>query len=123
MIVAEVTDDSGNVRRLAKENIVFTVEGEGQIIGDATIGANPRAIEFGSAPLLVRSTRKAGKIKVKAHVQFEGTQAPTAAELEFESVPAELPFATMKNTVPVRKHLHQLRKPVYPKIQPKVRYN
>ena len=84
--------DSGNVRRLAKENIVFTVEGEGQIIGDATIGANPRAIEFGSAPLLVRSTRKAGKIKVKAHVQFEGTQAPTAAELEFESVPAELPF-------------------------------
>lgn len=92
VIVAEVTDDSGNVRRLAKENIVFTVEGEGQIIGDATIGANPRAIEFGSAPLLVRSTRKAGKIKVKAHVQFEGTQAPTAAELEFESVPAELPF-------------------------------
>ena len=37
VIVAEVTDDSGNVRRLAKENIVFTVEGEGQIIGDATI--------------------------------------------------------------------------------------
>jgi beta-galactosidase len=29
---------------------------------------------------------------VKAHVQFEGTQAPTAAEMEFESVPAELPF-------------------------------
>ena len=43
-------------------------------------------------PLLIRSTRKAGKIKVKAHVQFEGTQAPTAAEMEFESVPAELPF-------------------------------
>ena len=32
-----------------KENIVFTVEGEGEIIGDATIGANPRAVEFGSA--------------------------------------------------------------------------
>ena len=85
VVVAEVTDDSGNVRRLAKENIVFTVEGEGEIIGDARIGANPRAVEF-------RSTRKAGKIKVKAHVQFEGTQAPTAAEMEFESVPAELPF-------------------------------
>ena len=63
VVVAEVTDDSGNVRRLAKENIVFTVEGEG-----------------------------AGKIRVKAHVQFEGTQAPTATEMEFESVPAELPF-------------------------------
>ena len=92
VVVAEVTDDNGNVRRLAKENIVFTVEGEGDIIGDATIGANPRAVEFGSAPVLIRSTRKAGKIKVKARVQFEGTQAPTAAELEFESVPAEFPF-------------------------------
>lgn len=92
VIVAEVTDDNGNVRRLAKENIVFTVEGEGEIIGDATIHANPRAVEFGSAPLLVRSTRKAGKIKVKARVQFEGTQAPTPAELEIESIPAELPF-------------------------------
>lgn len=92
VVVAEVTDDSGNVRRLAKENIVFTVVGEGEIIGDASIGANPRAVEFGSAPVLIRSTRKAGKIKVKAHVQFEGTQAPTATELEFESIPADMPF-------------------------------
>ena len=75
VVVAEVTDDNGNVRRLAKENIVFTVEGEGDIIGDATIGANPRAVEFGSAPVLIRSTRKAGKIKVKARVLFEGTQS------------------------------------------------
>lgn len=88
VVTAEVTDDSGNVRRLAKDNIVFTVEGEGELIGDATIGANPRAVEFGSAPVLIRSTRRAGKIKVKAHVQFEGTQAPVATELEFESIPA-----------------------------------
>lgn len=95
VVVAEITDDNGNVRRLAKDNIVFTVEGEGEIIGDEKIGANPRAVEWGSAPLLVRSSSKAGKIKVKAHVQFEGTQAPTAAELEFESVPCSLPFCTM----------------------------
>jgi len=92
VIVAEITDDSGNVRRLAKDNIVFTVEGEGEIIGDEHIGANPRAVEFGSAPVLVRSTRKAGKIKIKAHVQFEGTQAPTSAELEIESIPSAMPF-------------------------------
>ena len=29
---------------------------------------------------------------MKARVLFEGTQAPTAAELELESVPAEFPF-------------------------------
>ncbi len=92
VVVAEITDDNGNVRRLAKDNIVFTVEGEGKIIGDQSIGANPRAVEWGSAPVLIRSTMKAGKIKVKAHVQFEGTQAPTAAEIEFESIPADLPF-------------------------------
>ena len=56
-----MTDDSGNVRRLAKENIVFTVEGEGRIIGDASINANPRTVEFGSAPVLIRSTASPAK--------------------------------------------------------------
>lgn len=92
IVVAEITDDNGNVRRLAKDNITFSVEGEGEIIGDQSIGANPRAVEWGSAPVLIRATTKAGKIKVKAHVQFEGTQAPTPAEIEFESVPSLLPF-------------------------------
>lgn len=92
VVVAEVTDDSGHTRRLAKENIVFTVEGEGEIIGDASIYANPRPVEFGSAPVLIRSTRKAGKIKVTARVQFEGTHAPTSTSIEFESIAADLPF-------------------------------
>ena len=92
VVVAEVTDDSGNVRRLAKENIVFSIEGEGEIIGDASIHANPRPVEFGTAPLLVRSTGRAGKVKVTARVQFEGTHAPASAEIEFESIPCQLPF-------------------------------
>lgn len=86
VVVAEVTDDNGNVKRLAKENILFSVEGEGRIIGDAHIGANPRAVEFGSAPVLIRSTKTPGKIKVKARVLFEGTHAPTPAEIEIESI-------------------------------------
>lgn len=85
-IVAEVTDDNGNVKRLAKENILFSVEGEGTIIGDASIGANPRAVEFGSAPVLIRSTNIPGKIKVVARPLFEGAHAPAAAEIEIESV-------------------------------------
>ena len=92
VVVCEVTDDLGHVRRLAKENIRFTVEGEGEIIGDASICANPRAVEWGSAPILVRSTRQAGKIKIKAEVQFPGTHAPTPAELEIESIPYNLPM-------------------------------
>lgn len=92
VVVCEVTDDLGHVRRLAKENIRFTVEGEGEIIGDASINANPRAVEWGSAPVLIRSTKKAGKIKVKAEVQFPGIHAPTPAELEIESVPYDGQF-------------------------------
>ena len=88
VVVCEVTDDLGHVRRLAKENIRFTVEGEGEIIGDAAINANPRAVEWGSAPILIRSTRKAGRIKVHAEVQFPGTHAPTPADLELQSIPA-----------------------------------
>ena len=89
VVVCEVTDDLDHVRRLAKENIRFTIEGEGEIIGDATINANPRAVEWGSAPVLIRSTRQAGKIRVRAEVQFPGTHAPTPAELEIESVPSK----------------------------------
>lgn len=88
VVVAEVTDDNGNVRRLAKENIVFTVEGEGEIIGDASIHANPRPVEWGSAPVLIRSTRTPGKIRISARVEFPGTHAPTPAEIEIESVAA-----------------------------------
>ncbi|MBQ7420726.1 MAG: glycoside hydrolase family 2, partial [Prevotella sp.] len=89
VVICEVTDDSGHVRRLAKENIVFMVEGEGEIIGGLEIQANPRAVEWGSAPILIKATRKAGKIKVHAEVQFPGTHAPTSADLEIESIPYE----------------------------------
>ena len=92
VVVCEVTDDLGHVRRLAKENIRFTVEGEGELIGDASILANPRTVEWGSAPALIRSTRQAGKIKIRAEVQFPGTHAPTPAELEIESVPYDVPM-------------------------------
>lgn len=90
VVVAEVTDDNGNVRRLAKENIVFEVEGEAEIIGGASIHANPRPVEWGSAPVLIRSTRTPGKIRIKAHTEARGTHAPTPAELEIESVPASI---------------------------------
>ena len=99
VVVCEVTDDLGHVRRLAKENIHFTVEGEGEIIGDANINANPRAVEWGSAPVLIRSTKQAGKIKIKAEVQFPGIHAPAPAELEIESVPYDVPMCYQESSV------------------------
>ena len=99
VVVCEVTDDLGHVRRLAKENIRFTIEGEGEIIGDASINANPRAVEWGSAPVLIRSTKQAGKIKIKAEVQFPGIHAPTPAELEIESISYDMPMCYQESNV------------------------
>ena len=89
VVVAEITDDNGNVRRLAREHVSFTVEGEGRIIGDASIAANPRQVEWGTAPILVRSTHKAGPIRIIARSTFEGIHAPAADTLTIESIPYE----------------------------------
>ena len=87
VVVAEVTDDNGNVRRLARESVHFTVEGEGTIIGGSDIQANPRLVEWGSAPVLVRSTQRAGTIRIIARALFEGVHAPQADTLVIESIP------------------------------------
>lgn len=91
VVVAEITDDNGNVKRLAKDNIEFSVEGEGRIIGDESILANPRAVEWGSAPVLIQATDKPGKITIHAHSAFDGVYAPAEATLTIESAPALLP--------------------------------
>lgn len=85
VVICEVTDDEGNVRRLAKDNVLFTVKGEGEIIGDATNGANPRAVEFGSAPMLLRSTTKPGWVTVIARVQYEGEHTPLPDTLTLQT--------------------------------------
>lgn len=91
VVVAEITDDNGNVKRLAKDNIEFSVEGEGRIIGDASILANPRVVEWGSAPVLIQATDKPGKITIHARSVFPGVYAPAEATLTIESVAATLP--------------------------------
>ena len=92
VIVAEVTDDNGNVKRLATDDIRFTVSGEGRIIGDGEgIMANPRHVEWGSAPVLIQATNRPGKITVKAESAYNGTYAPTPATLTIESVAPAMP--------------------------------
>ena len=92
VIVAEVTDDNGNVKRLATDDIRFTVSGEGRIIVDGeSIMANPRHVEWGSAPVLIQATNRPGKITVKAESAYNGTYAPTPATLTIESVAPAMP--------------------------------
>ena len=87
-VIASITDEQGEVRDLAKEFVVFEVEGEGEIVGDERVQANPRQVEFGTAPVLIRATDKPGSITVRARVQFDGELAPTPAEITFSSRPS-----------------------------------
>lgn len=63
---AKVCDGRGTVHPFADDLVTFSVEGEGEIIGDATIGANPVKAEAGIATALIRATKKPGKITVRA---------------------------------------------------------
>ena len=53
--------------------------------------ANPASVRWGTAPVLIQSTLKPGKIKITASVLFEGSQMPSSAVLELESKPGTLP--------------------------------
>ena len=91
-VVAAIADKNGNIKRLNNEYIRFSIEGEGRILGGAEVLANPAPVKWGTAPVLVQSTVKPGKIRITASVLFEGSQKPLSGELEFESVPAAYPL-------------------------------
>ncbi|MEG1740637.1 MAG: glycoside hydrolase family 2 TIM barrel-domain containing protein [Akkermansia sp.] len=92
LIIASVTDRDGNVKRLNNEQIFFEVEGPAEIIGEASNDANPKRVQWGTAPVLVRMGTEAGKIRVKASVAHKGQNAPAAGTLEFTSIPASQPL-------------------------------
>ena len=91
-VVAAIADKNGNIKRLNNYYVKFHVEGEGRILGDAGILANPAPVKWGTAPVLIQSTLKPGKIKVTASVLFEGSQMPVSAVLELESYSAAHPL-------------------------------
>jgi len=63
---AKICDARGTVCPFADDLIEFSVEGDGQIIGSAHIGANPAKAEAGIATILVQACRTAGNISVHA---------------------------------------------------------
>lgn len=91
-VVAAVADKNGNIKRLNNYSIKFHIEGEGRILGDANVMGNPVPVRWGTAPILVQSTLKPGKIKITASVLFEGSQMPASGTLELESSPAAFPL-------------------------------
>ncbi|WP_066627393.1 glycoside hydrolase family 2 protein [Labilibacter marinus] len=90
-VIASITDKDGNIKRQNNSHIRFEVEGEGEIIDDGKIFANPRLVEWGTAPILIRSTNTAGKITIIAHTAELGINKASFGSLTVESSPAKTP--------------------------------
>ena len=84
-VYAHVCDARSMTYPYADDMVTFSVSGEGALIGDERIFANPLRAEAGIATALVRMTRSAGSITVTA--KSPGLQEST---LEFRSVPNKL---------------------------------
>ena len=80
-VYARLVDDNATVHPYADDLVTFSVEGEGSIIGDERIRANPIRTEAGIATVLVKATRTTGKILVRATAW-----GLTPGEVEIESV-------------------------------------
>lgn len=91
-VIAAITDDQGNIKRLNNEHILFSVEGEGRIVGDQESFSNPVEVKWGTAPVLIQSTTTVGKIKVRAAVVWQGKATPVDGFVELESVKPEYPL-------------------------------
>jgi len=64
-VYARVCDARGATHPYADDMITFAVLGEGSVIGDASIGANPVRAEAGIATALIRATKRPGTITVR----------------------------------------------------------
>ena len=87
-VIAEIVDKRGTVKRLNNSVIHFSVEGEGRLLGNEAIGVNPMPVSWGSAPALIQSTNRAGRLRVTASLLVPGQVRPLEGTLEFESVPS-----------------------------------
>jgi len=89
VVVAEMVDKRGTVKRLNNSYIKFQIEGEASLIADERTATNPLKVAWGSACVLVKATTKPGKIKVIASMLNQGSNRPLDGVLEFASVPDE----------------------------------
>jgi len=115
-VIASITDDNGNVKRLNNSRIQFEIDGPARLLNNGKINANPKPVEWGTAPVLVQSTVNPGKITVSASLVSTGVNRPSGATLEFYSKPTEIPLIFSEK---LTKH-HGLNQNQFPKNKSKM---
>lgn len=86
VVTAQVVDEWGSVKRLNGERVIFSIEGEGKLVGAPDTFTNPVLVEWGEASILVQSTTNVGKIKINAQIYKGGENSPLDGQIEFETV-------------------------------------
>lgn len=89
--VATLTDGT-TVKRLSQEHITFTIQGEGEIVASTATSTNPMPLQWGTAPVLIRTTTKPGDITLTASLTYGGEQKAKPISLTFTTHPPAIPL-------------------------------
>lgn len=106
-VIAAIADENGNIKRLSNYHIKFEIEGPGELVASKETFTNPREVQWGTAPILVRAKAQTGNIKVKASVVPNGIHTPMPAELIIPTTKAIHPLIADEDELNLQLKTHR----------------
>lgn len=106
-VIAAIADENGNIKRLNNYHIKFEIEGPGELVASKETFTNPREVQWGTAPILVRAKAQTGNIKVKASVVPNGIHTPMSAELIIPTTKAIHPLIADEDELNIQLKTHR----------------
>ena len=106
-VIAAIADENGNIKRLNNYHIKFEIEGPGELVASKETFTNPREVQWGTAPILVRAKAQTGNIKIKASVVPNGTHTPMSAELIIPTTKAIHPLIADEDELNLQLKTHR----------------
>lgn len=106
-VIAAIADENGNIKRLNNYHIKFEIEGPGELVASKETFTNPREVQWGTAPILVRAKAQTGNIKIKASVVPNGTHTPMSAELIIPTTKAIHPLIADQDELNLQLKTHR----------------
>lgn len=106
-VIAAIADENGNIKRLNNYHIKFEIEGPGELVASKETFTNPREVQWGTAPILVRAKVQTGNIKIKASVVPNGIHTPMSAELIIPTTKAIHPLIADEDELNLQLKTHR----------------
>lgn len=106
-VIAAIADENGNIKRLNNYHIKFEIEGPGELVASKETFTNPREVQWGTAPILVRAKAQTGNIKIKASVVPYGIHTPMSAELIIPTTKAIHPLIADEDELNLQLKTHR----------------